>query len=1599
MDAVQQANSGHPGTAMAMAPVVYTLWQNVLRFDPDDPIWPNRDRFVLSIGHASMLVYSMLHLTQVKAVNPQYERLGHVSVTLDDIKRFRQLDSKCPGHPEYRWTSGVETTTGPLGQGVATSVGMAIAGKWMASYFNKPDFPMIDYDVFALAGDGCMMEGVSSEAASLAGHLKLDNLCWLYDNNKITIEGHTEWAFSEDVATRFIAYGWNVTRVGDANDLEMLKRAFKTFKSTTGRPTLIIVDSHIAWGAPNKQDTHAAHGEPLGEEEIRLTKRNYGWPEDAKFLVPDGVYDHFKKGIHARGHGAREAWMAKFRQYEAKYPELADHLFRMQKRQLPDGWDKGLTPFPADPKGIAGRDASGKVINALAQTVPWLMGGSADLAPSTKTRLTFKEAGDFLAESPQGRNMHFGIREHAMGSILNGMALSKMRSYGSGFLIFSDYMRAAIRLSAIMEIPVVYVFTHDSIGVGEDGPTHQPIEQLPSLRAIPGLLTFRPGDANELTEAWRYIIALRHEPVALILSRQALPTVDRTKFGAAAGTARGAYVLADAVDGKPDVILLASGSEVALCLQAWERLTAEGLKARVVSMPCWELFEHQDTKYRESVLPPSVRARVAVEQASTFGWAQYVGSDGEVIGMKTFGASAPLKELQTKFGFTPENVVSVARSTLRRQQKNPLTILANYGQSVWLDYIRRTLITSGDLQRFLDDDGLRGVTSNPAIFEKAIAGSNDYEADLKALERRKDLDAKAVYEQLAIKDIQGVADALKALYLGTKRRDGYVSLEVSPDLAHDTKGTLDEARRLWKAVARENVMIKVPATPAGVPAIRQLIGEGINVNVTLLFAQEAYEQVADAYISGIEAFAKSGGDVSRVASVASFFISRIDSLIDATIAERLKASKDPMEQALLKGLLGKVAIANAKLTYQRSKELYASPRWQALAARGAQTQRLLWASTSTKNASYRDVIYVEELIGKDTVNTIPPATFDAFRDHGRCRASLEENLEEAHDTMQTLEKVGISMKAATDRLLDEAVKLFADAFVKLIAAVSKRFAAPALVKRQTFTLPADLDATVRSTMRDWQTGGKVRRLWARDATLWTGTDEAEWLGWMGITDDQIASIDHLHKIQAEVKSGGYSHALLLGMGGSSLCPEVLKMTFGTIAGFPELHVLDSTDPAQIKALETKVDLARTLFIVSSKSGSTLEPNIFKQYFFERAKQVLGAGRAGSRFIAVTDPGSKMQQVAEADRFGHIFFGLPSIGGRFSALSDFGMVPAAVMGLDVARFLGQADQMAKACASSVPVEENPGAMLGIIMGVCGNHGRDKVTLITSPAIHDLGAWLEQLIAESTGKEGKGLIPVDREALGDPPVYGKDRLFVYIRLASKADAKQEERVKALEAAGHPVVRIEMEDAYDLGAEFFRWEFATAVAGSLLGINTFNQPDVEASKIATRKLTTEYEKTGKLPAETPLLEADGIKLFTNPANATQLTAAIGKDRSLVGALRAHLGRVGAGDYVALLGYIDMNEANERVGFGPRFLHSTGQAYKGGPNSGVFLQVTCDDAADLPVPDQRYTFGVVKAAQARGDLEVLFERGRRALRIHLGRDVAKDMATLVGAVKKALA
>ena len=666
IDAVEQAKSGHPGTPMALAPLVYTIWNRVMRFDPKDPIWPNRDRFVLSNGHASMLLWSALHLTGTRAVNDNYETLRTLSVTLEDIIRFRQLDSKAPGHPEYHWVSGVETTTGPLGQGVATSVGMAMAQKWLANRFNRPGFEIFDYNIYAVCGDGCLMEGVSSEAASLAGHLGLDNLCWIYDNNHITIEGNTRITFTEDVAARFVAYGWNVLRVGDANDTDRIEQALSTFRKAKGRPTFIVLDSHIGYGAPHKEDTAAAHGEPLGEEEVRLAKRFYGWPEDEKFYVPDGVYEHFAEGVGTRGASLRCEWKQLLDAYRAEYPELAIEIDMMQHRELPPGWDHNLPVFPADAKGIAGREASGKVLNVLAQDIPWLLGGSADLGPSNKTTLNFAGAGDFQADNPGGRNVHFGIREHAMAAVVNGLCLSKLRAFGASFFVFSDYARPAIRLAALMELPALFIFTHDALGDGEDGPTHQPVEHLISLRAIPGLITLRPGDANEVVEAYRYIMRLRHEPVVLVLSRQALPTLDRSKYAPAFGVAHGAYVLADARANDPEVILIATGSEVILAVEAHEKLIAEGIRSRVVSMPSWEIFERQSQQYQESVLPPKVKARVAVEQGSTLGWERYVGRAGQVIGMKTFGASAPLKDLQKKFGFEPDRIVEAAKKQLGR---------------------------------------------------------------------------------------------------------------------------------------------------------------------------------------------------------------------------------------------------------------------------------------------------------------------------------------------------------------------------------------------------------------------------------------------------------------------------------------------------------------------------------------------------------------------------------------------------------------------------------------------------------------------------------------------------------------------------------------------------------------------------------------------------------------------------------------------------------------------------------------------------------------------------------------------------------------------
>jgi transaldolase/glucose-6-phosphate isomerase len=950
-----------------------------------------------------------------------------------------------------------------------------------------------------------------------------------------------------------------------------------------------------------------------------------------------------------------------------------------------------------------------------------------------------------------------------------------------------------------------------------------------------------------------------------------------------------------------------------------------------------------------------------------------------------------------------------------KSSANPLRHLHDYGQAVWLDFLSRRFIAEGGLKKLVEQDGLTGVTSNPSIFEKAIAGSSDYDSSLKAAGNQGDCDVMALYERLAIEDIRHAADALRPVYDATERQDGYVSLEVSPYLAMSTDATVAEARRLWCAVGRNNLMIKVPATKASLPAIRQLIGEGINVNITLLFSQRVYEDVVEAYLAGLEHLIAQGGDPGKISSVASFFVSRIDVAVDKLIEERLRQTSAAGQREALAELRGKVAIANAKLAYQSYKRLFAGARWEKLHAKGARVQRLLWASTGTKNKGYSDVLYVEELIARDTVNTIPPATMDAFRDHGKVRSSLEEDIEGAKQVMATLDRSGISIDAVTAKLVEEGVQLFADAFDKLLGAVARKRSANLGEKldSQTYKLSPELEKTVTASLESWRHDGNVRRLWAGDARLWTGSDEAKWLGWLGIAEEQHKRIGALSSLADDIQRACFTHVLLLGMGGSSLGPEVFAETFGRQNGRPELLVLDSTDPAQIRTVESKIDPARTLFIVSSKSGSTLEPNILKQYFYESAKRAVGTGQAGSRFIAITDPGSALQNVAERDRFRHVEFGIPSIGGRYSVLSDFGMVPAAAMGLDIGRLLDATEIMVRSCAATVPPADNPGGVLGAVLGALGKAGRDKITIVASPGIADFGAWLEQLLAESTGKQGKGLIPVDAEPLGPPDVYGTDRLFVYVRLTSEADGGQDDAIAALERAGHPVVRIAVTDRYHIGQEFFRWEFATAVAGSILGINPFDQPDVEASKVKTRELTAAYEKTGKLPPETPFLEEAGLTLFADGKNASVFA----KTSILAEVLAAHFARIRAGDYCALLAYVERNKRHQDtlqdirvmirdrrrvatcLGFGPRFLHSTGQAYKGGPNTGVFLQITCDDPPDVQVPDQKYTFGIVMAAEARGDFEVLAARDRRLLRVHLGTHVAAGLTTLKDAIRQALA
>jgi transaldolase/glucose-6-phosphate isomerase len=946
---------------------------------------------------------------------------------------------------------------------------------------------------------------------------------------------------------------------------------------------------------------------------------------------------------------------------------------------------------------------------------------------------------------------------------------------------------------------------------------------------------------------------------------------------------------------------------------------------------------------------------------------------------------------------------------------NPVKALEAHGQAVWLDFLARGFVAKGDLKKLIDTDGVKGVTSNPSIFEKAIGSSDEYDGAIGQALKNGDRPVAELFEHLAVEDIQHAADVLRPVYDRLKGHDGFVSLEVSPYLAMDSKATIAEAERLWNDVKRKNLMVKVPATPAGLPAIQHLIGEGISINITLLFSQKVYVQVAEAFLAGLEKYVKGGGDPSHVASVASFFVSRIDSAVDKQLDEKIARANDPTEKERLAALKGKVAIANAKLAYQEYKRLFSGPRWDKLAAKGAKPQRLLWASTGTKNKDYSDVLYVEELIGPNTVNTVPPATLDAFRDHGKPRDSLEENVEDAKRVLAELEKSGISLDAITADLVKDGVKQFADAADKLYGAVAHKRATVlgSGIDRQELALGSGISAAVEKSTEDWRASAKIRRLWQHDKSVWTGTDEDKWLGWL--TSPASADVADYEDFARKVKGQNFSDAVVLGMGGSSLGPEVLAKTFAKKAGFPKLHVLDSTDPAQVRAMQASIDITKTLFIVSSKSGGTTEPNVMKDYFFEQVSKAIGANKAGHRFIAVTDPGSSLEKVATKQGFARIFYGDPTIGGRYSVLSPFGLVPAAAAGVDLRSLIKHTLSMVRSCGPDVPPQENPGVQLGLAMGLAGLEGRDKMTILSSKKIADFGAWTEQLIAESTGKDGKGLIPIEGEPLGDPALYGHDRFFIDISVEGDDDTAHDARLAALEKAGHPVVRVVMKSIDHLGQEFFRFEMATAVAGSVLGINPFNQPDVEAAKIKTRELTAAFEKTGTLPAEKPVMSTAQAELYTDDKNAADLRKA-GADGDLGSWLKAHLARSGAGDYVALLAYIERDSAHidtlqhmrlavrDRrhvatcAEFGPRFLHSTGQAYKGGPDSGVFLQITADDAKDLAVPGQRASFGIIKAAQARGDFDVLTDRGRRALHVHLKGDLKSGLKMLDAAITNAL-
>lgn len=919
------------------------------------------------------------------------------------------------------------------------------------------------------------------------------------------------------------------------------------------------------------------------------------------------------------------------------------------------------------------------------------------------------------------------------------------------------------------------------------------------------------------------------------------------------------------------------------------------------------------------------------------------------------------------------------------------------GQSIWYDGISRSLLTSGELEQKVKVEGLRGMTSNPSIFEKAIAGSDDYAEAIAELRRCGPLDAKSVYEHLAIADIQAAADILRPVFEESAGVDGYVSMEVSPELAHETALTVAEAKRLWASVNRPNLMVKVPATEAGIPAIQSLIGAGININVTLLFGLSAYESVVEAYMSGLEDRLASGGSVDVVASVASIFVSRLDSALESRLDETW---------------LGKVAIANAKIIYARSQELYSGPRWQALAQAGAKVQRLLWASTSTKSPALPDLLYVESLMGANTVDTVPPATYATFLDHGKVVATLSEGMDATRALIDSLPEHGIDLEKVCAELLVEGVRKFSDAFHQLLSSVEDAIVPSSSNKsaeRLTQSLPTEISTQVEAVIDQWRAGGRVERMWAHDSALWTSSDEASWLGWLNVNLDGNTQKKQIDQLVGWVGQEGFTDVVVLGMGGSSLCPDVLAGTFPPVSGFPRLKVLDSTDPQQVKSIADNVDMAHTLFFVSSKSGSTLEPNIFAAYFMDQMVEAVGPENAGSHFVAITDPDSPLQKLAENLGYHHTFFGVPSIGGRYSALSNFGILPGASAGVDVAAIIKSAQEMSHLCSPSAPLRENPGVILGALIGTCAKNGRDKLTILTSPSVSHFGSWLEQLLAESTGKEGLGIIPIDGEPVGAPDLYGTDRLFVYLHLSGDADAAQDAAVSALEKAGHPVVRIELSELDQLGAEFYRWEFATAVAGSVIGINPFNQPDVEDAKVLARKWTEQYDKTGVIDEEESFFEQEGLKLFTDTTNEKELKSIVGNGADLSTYLNAHVGRALAGDYFALLAYVEMMEEHQAVltqirklvrdrqkvatcvGFGPRFQHSTGQAYKGGPNTGVFLQITADDIVDLPVPDHRYSFGTAKAIEARSDFQVLGSRGRRILRVHLGSDVLSGLKKIL--------